>query len=236
MSIYLNMIILQINNKIMKQLFKYLFIGTFLISCSPKYTELNDQGFGGGFGNTHLAKIKVKNEPKEIINISKENATSNLIIFPHIENEESQELSKGKTKNTGKQSFKSLKFNKKQLIQSCLQGKLKFSPNKKSKKAFDFLPYSDKPLFVQISIALGLLCILGFFGVLFYYLFIVARYLDIGLVLLGLGLLMILFGNWIDYMVEEEIGGKFFVVCLQLFLIFVAIVMMFLLVPGALMM
>ena len=42
------MIILQINNAIMKQLFKYLFIGTLLVSCSPKYTELNDQGFGGG--------------------------------------------------------------------------------------------------------------------------------------------------------------------------------------------
>ena len=90
MSIYLNMIILQINNVIMKQLIKYLFIGTLLISCSPKYTELNDQGFGGGFqsfkktdsySKSKLEKFnnqKVENEKQfsENIGIESENLQS----------------------------------------------------------------------------------------------------------------------------------------------------------------
>jgi len=41
--------------QIMKQFFKYLFIGTLLFSCSPKFTELNDQGFGGGFSQKRIA-------------------------------------------------------------------------------------------------------------------------------------------------------------------------------------
>lgn len=213
-----------------------IFLSAILFACSPRFTELNDHGFGGGFGNNHLAKTKVKNEPKEIINISKENATSNLISVPQIENEENLELNEGKTRNKSKRFFKSRKFTKKQMIQSYLHGKLKFSPKKNSKQAFDFLPNQDMPIVGLISIALGWLCVFGFIGVLLYNLFVIARYFDIGLVLLALGFVMILFGNWLNYMIEEEIGGKFFVVCLELFLILVAIVMMFLLVPGALMM
>ena len=33
----------------MKHFFQFLIIGTFLVACSPRYTELNNQGFGGGF-------------------------------------------------------------------------------------------------------------------------------------------------------------------------------------------
>ncbi len=220
----------------MKKLINIFAIILLLGSCSPKFTELNDHGFGGGFGNSGISKI-AKNNPEEVlINPTSKSIDLNQSEDFSINGEVSKPIQFQKQYNVkGIKRLTSLIY-KGKLMNKLSLPRTKFAPNKKSKKAFDFLPYSDKPLFVQISIALGLLCILGFFGVLLYYLFIVARYLDIGLVLLGLGLLMILFGNWIDYMVEKEIGGKFFVVCLQLFLIFVAIVMMFLLVPGALMM
>lgn len=53
----------------MKKLIKYLFIGTLLISCSPKYSELNDQGFGGGFSHKGLVTTthgKITLESNEI--------------------------------------------------------------------------------------------------------------------------------------------------------------------------
>lgn len=220
----------------MKQHFSSLFIILLLVSCSPKFTEYNDHGFGGGFGNRRVSKIEKNNLEEVLIN----------------QTSKSVELIQSEDFSIAGEGSKSLQFQKqnkvkgiKRLTSLIHKGKLmnklslpttKFALNKKSKKAFDFLPYSDKPLFVQILIALGWLCIFGFVGVLLYNLFIVAKYFDIGLVLLGLGIVLILFGNWIDYMIEEEIGGKFFVVCLQVLLILIAVLIMFLMLPGALMM
>lgn len=57
----------------MKQLIKYLFIGTFLISCSPKYTELNDQGFGGGSQSFKKEVSKSKSKLEKFNNQEVEN-------------------------------------------------------------------------------------------------------------------------------------------------------------------
>ncbi len=56
MLIRLQLIILQINNAIMKQLFSILFIILLLGSCSLRYNEFNDLGFGGGMQSQKLKK------------------------------------------------------------------------------------------------------------------------------------------------------------------------------------
>ncbi len=56
MLIRLQLIILQINNAIMKPLFSILFIILLLGSCSLRYNEFNDLGFCGGMQSQKLKK------------------------------------------------------------------------------------------------------------------------------------------------------------------------------------
>ena len=52
----------------MKQLFQFLIIGTFLVACSPKFTEFNDHGFGDGFGsNTHISNKQSLQKEQSLI-------------------------------------------------------------------------------------------------------------------------------------------------------------------------
>jgi len=114
------MIILQINNAIMKQLINYLFIGTLLVSCSPKYTELNDQGFGGGFQSFKKAdshsesKLEKLNEPgvenekqfSKNIDIEPENLPSSNFANPEISRYTSLKIHKANHKSKRLLQFK----------------------------------------------------------------------------------------------------------------------------------
>ncbi len=57
----------------MKQLSQCLIIGTFLVACSPKFTEYKDHGFGGGFKSNRelLTKQSIQKEQSLVYNDEK---------------------------------------------------------------------------------------------------------------------------------------------------------------------
>ena len=215
----------------MKYVFSLL-IATLLFSCSPKFQERND--FGGGLSSYSHAPKSITGSEQQIatpVDVPQEKTTTN--IAKPCEKQASPIQAKCFQK-TSNRNNKFIKY----VFKHPLNFKKRQSTSKQiltQKANFEWLPNWDLPAWTIGSIAAGLLCAGGFLGLLIYNIFI-QRYLDIGFVLLFTGFLQILFGNWINHMVKEDQGGKFFVVVLQLFLTLIAIILMALMRPGALLM
>jgi hypothetical protein len=124
----------------MKQLFKYLFIGTFLISCSPKYTELNDQGFGGGSQSFKKTDSYSKSKLEKLTNqvVENENQISEKINI---------ELENLQTANPKISRYTSLKIQKaNHKSQSLFQFKKRSQQNPKVGNIIEKLTFKSKTL------------------------------------------------------------------------------------------
>jgi len=148
----------------MKQLFKYLFIGTLLISCSPKYTELNDQGFGGGFQSFKKADSHSKSKLEELneqgvenekqfskkIVIEPENLQSSNFVNPEISRYTSLKIQKVNHK-----SQRMLQF-KEQIIQNPKVGNIieKLTFKSKTLKKSEILSKVLTVMFILFSVLL----------------------------------------------------------------------------------